>query len=145
MHDEKTQPVVRYLSELARMRAVRERADRSCRAFYELLERQGFGRRAVDRALNLMDADTDGEFSELQQAQEILAHLKSPVQLELVSMYETPVLEASQLRAIEDQGYWDRVQGKERRYKGTDEEKRAAYMRGWDAANSALEGGVGEA
>lgn len=126
------------LAELAKLKAARDRAGNACDRILDILDAQGFGRRAVEKALDLIDSDAKGSYDELLQVQSLLQSLRAPVQIELPSLYETPVADEDILTALRDEGYWSRVCGSERIYKANNEAQRQAWMEGWDEANQAL-------
>lgn len=132
------QEITTALSELAKLKAARDRAHDGCERIFERLASQGFGRRAVSKALDLLDSGAQESFEDLLQAQAILQALKAPVQIELPSLYETPVTDDVMLASFRDEGYWARVCGADRVYKAQDEQKRRAWMEGWDEADGVL-------
>ena len=139
MHDT-TPEVTGFLAELARMRAVRDRAAAACDRAYANLEGQGFSRRAVDRALDLLDVGADDHKQELEQARVILDAMRSPVQIEMVSLYETPISEDRHLLDVQDAGYWAAFQGMGRTYRGASEAERRAWFKGYDMGRASLDG-----
>lgn len=135
MSDKISLDLVAALSGLAKVRAMVKRAEDASARIYHELDQQGFGRRAVDHALDLVNTNAQTGHAELLQAQRILELMRAPVQLELVSRIEAPVSHEQHLLAITDAGFNARFEGSSRIYRASSEEERAAWMRGYDEAD----------
>lgn len=139
MHDSTQQNLIAAVSGLARLLAIQGRVEQGIASIFRDLEGQGFGRRAVQRAIDVMNADLDDEADDLKQTQAILAAMSSPVQIEAVGRIEAPMTENEFLESMEDAGRWARLCGEPRRYTGSfDEEARRAFLAGWDDVNAVL-------
>lgn len=128
------------LQKTATVRALLERAGRVYDALLERWEAEGYGRGAVERAMEALAADDDEDFVEMRGAQSLLAALKAPVQLELVSLHEIRGHqdEESVQRKAYEAGFFARFEDRPRRVRSFDEGKRGSWLAGWDEAHALL-------
>jgi len=136
--EDQAQNVMPAIATLAKIRGVHRRAETAMSKAYRTLEGLGFSKGAVQRALDLMDTDAAGSHEEMLQAQRILRDMRSPVQLEMVSMYENPVEDDNLIEEQRERGYFARFSGASRTVRISNAEERAAWMQGWDEADALL-------
>jgi len=122
------------LRELSQVRRAIQRAEAMRQRAQDRLDGLGFPRRAVERALDLLDCDPKASHDEMRAAQKLLASMRAPVQLEFVGMHESDLHGAAAIDAIEDEGFWAAMCGSSRTYQARSADERAAWMRGFDAA-----------
>lgn len=138
MDREAQSDLMEALRELSRVRRAMQRAETMRQNAHERLDRLGFPRRAVERALDLLDSDAQGSHDEMRSAQRLLASMRAPVQLEFVGLHDSDLHGATAIEAIEDEGFWAAMCGASRTYQARNREDRDAWMRGYDAATGLL-------